>query len=81
MKVHRSSHSFPTLLAFILILCFCAPTVLAANSGSVSGQLTDAQDGSVPGAKGKATATAVKNDWRYSPLGYRAGEGAGLDQR
>jgi hypothetical protein len=44
--------------AFILIAFFYTPTARAANSGSVSGQLTDAQDKSAPGAKVEVTATS-----------------------
>lgn len=44
--------------AFILIVIFCAPTARAANNGSVSGQLTDAQDKPVPGTKVQVTAAS-----------------------
>jgi len=48
--------------------CFCAPTARSANSGSVSGQLTDAQDRPVPGGKGKAAATSGAKTIRVTPL-------------
>ena len=54
--------------AFILIVFFCAPTARAANSGSVSGQLTDAQDKPVPGAKVEVTATSGAKTIKVTPL-------------
>ena len=68
MKVHRSSHSFPTLLAFILILFFCAPTARAANTGSVSGQPAEAQDKSVPGARGEVAVASGAKTIEVTPL-------------
>ena len=54
--------------AFILIVFCCAPTARSANSGSVSGQLTGAQDKPVPGAKVEATATSGAKTIEVTPL-------------
>jgi hypothetical protein len=54
--------------AFISIVFFCAPAARAANSGSVSGQLTDAQDQPVPGAKVQLTATFSARTINVTPL-------------
>jgi hypothetical protein len=51
--------------ALILIVSFCAPTARAANSGS--GQLTDAQDKPVPGAKVQVTATSGAKTTKIPP--------------
>src|SRR5271154_1221659 len=45
-------------VGFVLIVFLCLPTARAANSGSVSGQLTDAQDKPFPGANVQVTATS-----------------------
>ena len=52
--------------AFILIVFFCAPTARAANRGS--GQLTDAQEKPVPGAKIQVTATSSAKTIGATPL-------------
>ena len=54
--------------AFILIVFFCAPTARATNSGNVSGQLTDAQDKPVPGAKVQVTAASGVKTIKVTPL-------------
>jgi len=54
--------------SFILIVFFWAPTARAANSGSVSGQLTDAQDKPVPAAKVQVTATSGAKATKITPL-------------
>ena len=54
--------------AFILIVFCCAPTARSANSGSVSGQLTGAQDKPVPGAKVEVTATSGAKTIKVTPL-------------
>jgi hypothetical protein len=60
--------------AFILIVFFCASTTRAANRGSVSGQLTDAQDKPVPGAKVEVTATCDARTMKVTPLWVAAQE-------
>ena len=62
--------------AFALIVCLCAPTARAANSGSVSGQPTDAQDKPVPGTKVPVTATSGAKTIEVTPLLVAAQEKA-----
>ena len=54
--------------AFVLIVFFCAPIARAANSGSVSGQLTGAQDKPAPAAKVQVTATSSAKTIKGTPL-------------
>jgi hypothetical protein len=57
-----------SFFAFVLIASFCTLTARAANSGRVNGQLTDAQDKPVPGAKVQATATSGTRTIGVTPL-------------
>jgi hypothetical protein len=56
-----------SFFAFVSIALFCTLTAQAANSGRVSGQLTDAQDKPVPGAKVQVTATSVARTINATP--------------
>ena len=63
-----ASGPMKSLSAFVLIVFLCAPTARAANSSSFTGQLTDAQDKPVPGAKVQGTATSSAKTIKVTPL-------------
>ena len=65
--------------AFVLIIFFCAPTARAANSGS--GEPSDAQDKSAPGAKVQVTATSNAKTIEVAPLLVAAQEKTPLARR
>jgi hypothetical protein len=67
LAVARRGDLMKSFFAFVSIALFCTLTAQAANSGRVSGQLTDAQDKPVPGAKVQVTATSVARTINATP--------------